>query len=145
MAASKSEDLTFSSSSEIRNFVRSRLEKPSDDGGLLQGNYTLFRVNSDLPVSNSAGEDLLSQRTFLQNCLSVFRMTFLNPVAFNGQVWRQVEDAYTTNEVGFFISLSFFGAVAWAFSTYRRNVILTAKKRFLFQQYKRHKFLEETL
>jgi len=54
-------------------------------------------------------------------------------------------DSYKTNELGFFISLCFVGIAGWSVFVYRRNSILEQRKRFLYQNYKRHKFLEDSL
>ena len=74
-----------------------------------------------------------------------FYRTFLNPVDYDGRFMREIKNSYNTNEIGFFITVSFFAALGWSFLVYRRSTILGQRKRFLYQQYKRHKFLEDTL
>eukprot|EP00347_Sterkiella_histriomuscorum_P011873 403370773 len=69
----------------------------------------------------------------------------LNPIDFDGSVWQEVKNSYKTNEIGFFISVLFFVSLSWSFVSYRRNSILEQKKRFVYQQYKKQKFIEESL
>lgn len=69
----------------------------------------------------------------------------LNPVDYDGSTRRDLEESYKTNELGFFITLCFFGTLAWSVVTYRRNSLLVQKKRFAFQRYQRQKFLEDSL
>ena len=73
-----------------------------------------------------------------------FRM-FFNPVDYDGCLWREVKNSYKTNEVGFFITLGFFVCLSWSFVTYRRSAILEQRKRFVYQRYRRNKFLEDNL
>ena len=73
-----------------------------------------------------------------------FRSIF-NPVDYNGQFFQEVKDGYKTNELGFGIVVLFFVALSQSFMSYRRYAILEQKKRFAFQQYRRTKFLEDSL
>ena len=74
----------------------------------------------------------------------IFRQLF-NPIDYDGQVWRELKNSYKTNELGFFIAFSFVLALGWSFVKYRRYSILEQKKRFVYQQYKKKKFIEESL
>ncbi len=74
----------------------------------------------------------------------IFRMLF-NPVDYDGSIWREIKNSYKTNELGFFITLAFFGCLGWSIIRYRRNALLEQKKRFVYQQYKKKKFIEEAL
>ena len=60
-------------------------------------------------------------------------------------VWQEIKDSYRTNELGFFIVVAFLGAVGQSFLAYRKFSLMAMKKRFAFQQYRRHKFLEDSL
>ena len=53
----------------------------------------------------------------------LFRM-LLNPVDYDGRVYRELVNSYKTNELGFFIARSFFVCLFWSFARYRRNAIL---------------------
>ena len=57
------------------------------------------------------------------NMMWLYR-TVLCPVDFDGRIIKDLKDAYKTNELGFFIAASFFGALSWSFLKYRRNSIL---------------------
>ena len=67
-----------------------------------------------------------------QKLLFVAFRYLLNPVDFNGSVLRELRAAYNTNEIGFFITLSFFASVAWVFMTHRRSSLQQQRKRFLY-------------
>lgn len=58
------------------------------------------------------------------NGFDIMFRTLLNPVDYDGSLWRNIKDSYKTNELGFFITLSFFVCLSWSFLKYRRNAIL---------------------
>ena len=68
--------------------------------------------------------------------------TFFNPLLYDGSNIQFIKDQYRTNELGFFIGVSFSLAVAQVFLAARRRSLLLQKKRFIFNQYKKNKFLE---
>ena len=74
----------------------------------------------------------------------LFRQLF-NPVDYDGRILRELKNSYKTNELGFFITFAFFASLFWSFARYRRNAILEQKKRFVYQQYRKKKFIEESL
>lgn len=50
--------------------------------------------------------------------------SILNPVDWDGSFLVEIKNTYKTNEIGFFIGLSFMLTLSWSFMTYRRNSIL---------------------
>ena len=68
-----------------------------------------------------------------------------NPLDYNGQIWQEIKDSYRTNELGFFIVVAFVAALSQSFLAFRKNSLMAVKKRFAFQQYRRRKFLEDSL
>ena len=59
--------------------------------------------------------------------------------------YRGAQNTYTTNPVGFYIVLLYAIMMVNKIGRYRRNRILAEKKRFVYQQYLRKKFIEESL
>jgi hypothetical protein len=90
------------------------------------------------------GQQDTGQNQLLKARQLLFRLIF-NPVDYDGSFFVEIKNAYNTNEIGFFITLGFFATLSWSFMYYRRNSILEQKKRFMYQQYKRQRFLEDNL
>ena len=117
--STKTADLTFSSTSEIKTFVRTRLGMPGH-----QTNASKFYSRSyEGRIRNLAGEEIQKQSPSKTASVLLFRSLF-NPVDFDGSVLQEIKNSYRTNEIGFFITLSFFAALSWSFIVYRRNAIL---------------------
>ncbi len=136
-------DFTFSSSAEVKTFVRAKLGMPdSEKKGLIEPRIADFRgLNGELVAKQTNGIQNFSYQ-LSKNYL--FR-TLFNPVDYDGRTWRDIKASYKTNELGFFIGFAFFICLGWSFAKYRRYSILEQKKRFVYQQYKKKKFIEESL
>ena len=67
----------------------------------------------------------------LGTLMLLFRTGF-NPIDYDGSAWQEVKNNYRTNEIGFFITLTFFGVLGWSLLEYRKNKLLYLKKRFVF-------------
>jgi hypothetical protein len=78
------------------------------------------------------GKDILRFNNYGVVAASLIFRSFNNPVDYDGRLLRELTNAYHTNEIGFFITLSFFATLGWSLMTYRRNTILEQKKRFIF-------------
>lgn len=113
------EDLSFSSTSEIKNFIRSRMELPSTD----KSNAKAYKFNIEKPFTTHEGRDMFDPPKYAI-FRSLIHRTFFNPVDYDGRLFRDIQDAYNTNEIGFFIAVTFFGALGWSVMTYRRATIL---------------------
>ena len=127
-------DFTFSSSAEVHTYVRAQLGMPTKEQ---EGMF-------DPRVANFKGLQSSGYSALALAPGFAFR-TMFNPVDYDGRYWREIKNSYKTNELGFFITMAFFLCLGWSFAKYRRNAILEQKKRFVYQQYKRRKFLEESL
>ena len=120
MAKKSADDFTFSTTSEIRSFVRTNMSMVGDkETSWLK---TAFEGGKFLSLD---GRNLAAQvqSPRLKGSISVYR-TFLNPVDYDGRFWREIKNSYNTNEIGFFITLSFFAALSWSFLVHRRSVVL---------------------
>ncbi len=124
-------DLTFSSSSEVKNFVRAKMSLPSSSNQSLS--YYRFTIESTSLI-DSQGNDFFKHGSlnYLAVKSLIFR-NFFNPVDFDGRYLRELKDTYQTNEVGFLIFVCFLGCLGHSFMTYRRHTILEQKKRYMFQ------------
>ncbi len=111
--------------------------KEQQEGGVFDPRIAGFKGIDGHRVASDSSHLLLARQM-------VFR-TLLNPVDYDGRYWREIKSSYKTNELGFFITLAFFLSLGWSFAKYRRNAILEQKKRFVYQQYKKKKFIEESL
>ena len=105
----------------------------------------ITRKSYDGTFINSKGVDVVKSMTLPGYMNVIAYRSFLNPVDYNGQFSQEIKDNYRTNELGFFIVLLFFGALSQSFMSYRKFSLLNQKKRFAFQQYRRSKFLEDSL
>ena len=132
-------DLTFSSSSEVQSFVRARMGMPGTEGQgtLLDGIqiYSDGKVYDPIQTLNSGGIQIDTNKLhffLLTKCKGLVFRTVLNPVDYDGSMIREIKNGYKTNELGFFITLSFFMAMSWSFFVYRKNTILETRKRLIF-------------
>lgn len=148
-STSKSGDLTFKSSSEIKSFVRHQMEKPGLSG---TGAYAdsvqsslFYSRNFDGAFRDPSGRDITTPPGFFQLTWLVMFRNLFNPVDYTGSLRQEIRKHWDTNELGFVIGVSFSLAVLWQLQTYRRNQLLLSKKRFVYQEYKRRKFLEDSL
>ena len=126
--ASRKLDLQFSSTSEVKNFVRSQLGQP---GNSQQNGAFQVQPSFDGGLFDLKGVDLAAAGPLTSPVGVLFRL-FLNPVDFDGSTWTQTKEAYKTNELGFFIGVSFLLALTWSFTTYRRSAIAVQQKRYLY-------------
>ncbi len=77
------------------------------------------------------GADFTEMSRFQTARALIYRSLF-NPIDYDGSFLRELKDSYKTNEIGFFITVSFFATLSWSFIVYRRNSILETKKRFIY-------------
>ena len=119
-------DLSFSSSSEIKSFVRTQMDSPGYKGGesAQAGGDQIFRRTFRGTYTTLDGTDVASSTTYLQQARGLLFRSVFNPVDYNSSIRLELEEAYKTNELGFFITLTFVGTVAWSMFTYRRNSLL---------------------
>lgn len=104
-----------------------------------------FRKTYDGTFTNLQGDEIFrSPSYFFRSFLLIFR-SFLNPVDYTGSLKEEIKKAWITNELGFLIGAGFVVNLLQNMYTYRRNQLLITKKRFLFQQHKQRKFLEDSL
>jgi len=104
---SKSGDLTFKSSSEIRSFVINALEKPGYTGG---GAYIDKTVNRSWGGPNFTGEfiepggrNIITDFGYLDFIkLLIFRSLF-NPIDYKGGLFKELKKKWYENELGFMI------------------------------------------
>ena len=134
-------DLSFSTTSEVQTFVRAQLGQPGAKVG--EKERCFQRQTYEGQFLDLEGRPV-SMSTW-QLPLNLMYRGVLNPVDYDGSFLAEIKNTYKTNEIGFFIGLSFMLTLSWSFLTYRRNAILEQRKRFLYQQYKRGKFLEDNL
>ncbi len=122
MSGKGSSDFTFSSSSEVKTFVRAKLGMPdSESKGMVSPRISNFRgLDNQLVAKQTNGPASMS---YQMSKSFIFRQLF-NPIDYDGQVWREIKNSYKTNELGFFISLAFFLSLGWSFLKYRRYSIL---------------------
>ena len=119
---SNGSDFTFSSSAEVKTFVRAQLGLPSKESkGMLDQRIANFKTMNGRKLSEVND---LDQAFGLQMSKSYLFRMFLNPVVYDGRFLREMKNSYKTNELGFFIAFSFFGCLFWSFARYRRNAIL---------------------
>ena len=100
------QDLSFSSASEIQTYIL------SNRGGINLGatdvtKYTERQVNSSDGVCLSTTKGGPHMPIPVNVILSVYNNLF-NPVFYDGAIFREIKDTYRTNEIGFFIGMSFF-------------------------------------
>ena len=126
-------DLTFSSSSEIKSFVRSNIGSgmtSAEISGISSGFQLKRRISGNM--FDTQGRNISDQETLFRiTSVSAFNYLF-NPLYYNGSFIGEVKDAYKTNELGFFIGLCFVGVFGWSFLSYRRHSLIVQKKRFIF-------------
>lgn len=72
---------------------------------------------------NAKGEDVIGvsieevKRSF---GMTILLKNWLNPVEYDGRFLKEIKDSYKTNELGFFITLTFMGCVAWSVMRYKK-------------------------
>ena len=145
--------ITFQSSAEVKTFIKTNIRPKSNETNQNSAQINAFQnpikyLRSRILNPNYVGPNGLQpidQHKTLTAFVVVLADVFVNPLRYDGKVYKAVKEAWITNEVGFLITASFFGTLFWTFVTYRRNRLLATKKRFVFQQYKRSKFLEDSL
>ena len=64
-----------------------------------------------------------------------------NPLCYDGSTYRQIEENWKFNELGFMIVFTFTGLALWSFLWAQRQNIRNFKKRFVYQEYQKRKFL----
>ena len=118
-------DLTFSSSSEIKSFVRSNIGSgmtSAEISGISSGFQLRKRISGSM--FDTQGRSITEQETMLKiTKVSIFNYLF-NPLYYNGSMIREIKDAYKTNELGFFIGLCFIGVFGWSLMSYRRHSLI---------------------
>ena len=118
-------DLTFSSSSEIKSFVRSNIGSgmtTAEISGISSGFQLRKRISGNM--FDTQGRSISEQETMLKiTKVSIFNYLF-NPLYYNGSMIREIKDAYKTNELGFFIGLCFIGVFGWSLMSYRRHSLI---------------------
>ena len=118
-------DLTFSSSSEIKSFVRSNIGSgmtSAEISGISSGFQLRKRISGSM--FDTQGRSITEQETMLRiTKVSIFNYLF-NPLYYNGSMIREIKDAYKTNELGFFIGLCFIGVFGWSLMSYRRHSLI---------------------
>ena len=118
-------DLTFSSSSEIKSFVRSNIGSgmtSAEISGISSGFQLRKRISGSM--FDTQGRSISEQETMLRiTKVSIFNYLF-NPLYYNGSMIREIKDAYKTNELGFFIGLCFIGVFGWSLMSYRRHSLI---------------------
>ncbi|CDW89081.1 UNKNOWN [Stylonychia lemnae] len=139
-------DLNFSSSKEIQTYIQAQMGLPqsNSDSPMLRHLKDLQDLEGNYVVKDFKVNQYSLQTLSMASFMIMFRTCF-NPIDFDGRILRDLKNSYKTNEIGFFITALFFGTLGWSIITYRRNQILLLKKRFVFQQYKKQKFIEESL
>ena len=116
-STSKSGDITFKSSAEIKSFVRHQMEKP---GSTSTGAYIdrassglFFKKTYDGTFRNIAGQDVSQRWGPLEFAWLVVFRNFLNPVDQDGSYFKSVEENWHSNELGFIIGVGFSLAILW--------------------------------
>ena len=115
-------DLSFSSSSEIKSFVRGKMGYPGYIAGdsTQNSNNPFYKKTVDSGFYDLTGTELCGSSSYLNiGRIVLFRSVF-NPVDYNGSTWLAIKESYKTNELGFFIGCCAFGMLAWSWLTYRR-------------------------
>ena len=85
-------DLSFSSSGEIKSFVRANMGFPgySIDDVTQLGGSSYFRKNFSGKFTDLNGQNVLSNTSTLNKVHSIFFRTMLNPLDFDGSFIREM-------------------------------------------------------
>ena len=124
------QDLSFSSTDEIKSYINSNI------GGFGQ---------SDIDQYKQTHIEGIPKKNPLQLGLYSIYNGIFNPVAYNGQTYLELQNAWKTNEIGFLIGASFMLVIINQVTGYKRQSLQLQKKRFIYMQYKRQRFLEDSL
>ncbi|CAI2383720.1 unnamed protein product [Moneuplotes crassus] len=132
-------DTTFSTSAEIESFVDFNMKSP------IKGDPSkpMFQAHPDVKSSVYHTSPVTGSK--LMSILSHSLHNYINPISYRGQCWQAIKDNYTNNKSAFIIEVAFVMTNFALFSHYRRSSIVGQKKKFVYQQYQRKKFLEESL
>ena len=131
-------DSSFSTQDEINAYVNFNMNSPikGDPSGIMMN--TLNDVSSSRKVMTMHGS------TFLY-LAGLTYYEFTNPFNYNGQSIDYLKETYKNNKYGFFIGAISYYLLFATFMRHRRYKIISEKKRFVYQQYLRKKFIEESL
>ena len=66
-------------------------------------------------------------------------------MAYDGSTKAELREAWRTNELGFLIGICCYGMIAQILLKRRRDALRLAKKRFIYHQYRKSRFLEDSL
>ena len=81
---------------------------------------SIFRKNIEGRLLDFESNDISQLSKFQSAKALIFRSIF-NPVDYDGSLFKELKDSYKTNEIGFFITVSFFATLSWSMIVYRRS------------------------
>ena len=145
------QDVSFSTAAEVRSYIevnkQSSMNYTNTDVSKFQGSGAVVRADgSDLKPPRFY--DFLQSNPIFRNsysvCLYYYHM-LMNPLSYDGSFIREMKENYKFNELGFFIVVTFSAISAWTFVWASRQKMRNFKKRFVYQEYQKRKFLQRSL